>query len=158
MAEGKITYEQFLESVALEDKDFVQNLHDFMLEKGCKSAFEAKKSGNLASYKYGKPPRAVMNFAFRKNGMLTRIYGEKASTYPEFLDSLPTEMKEAIASSGICKRLVSNTCSTKCVGYDFMMDSQNHQKCKYACFLFLTNENSKPFIKLFIANELEGRG
>ena len=53
------------------------------------AVFEEKKSGYLASYKYGKPQKAVMNLLFRKSGMLTRIYGERICNYPDFLGTLP---------------------------------------------------------------------
>jgi len=84
MAQEKITFEQFITAVDTENKSFVQDLHDYLLENGCKVAFEEKKNGYLASYKYGKPPKAFLNFVFRKHGMLTRIYGERIDNYPIF--------------------------------------------------------------------------
>ena len=157
MAQEKINFEQFVESVDADNKPFVQALHNYLLESGCKVAFEEKKNGYLASYKHGKPPKALLNFVFRKEGMLTRIYGERISGYPDFLNTLPDEMVRYIEKSGECKRLTQNTCSLKCSGYDFMIGNVRHQKCRYNCFEFLMTDESKPYIKSFVEHELKER-
>jgi hypothetical protein len=153
----KITFEQFFEAVDESNKAFVSDLHNYLIDNGCKVTFEEKKNGYLASYKYGKPPKAVLNFLFRKQGMLTRIYGEKISGYPDLLNTLPNEMVQSIESAGICKRLVHNTCSPKCSGYDFMIGDEHFQKCRYSCFEFLMTDASRPFIKTFTEHELKER-
>ena len=154
MAQVKINFEQFIEAVDLDNKPFVQDLHNYLLDNGCKATFEEKKSGYLASYKYGKPQRAVMNFLFRKKGMLTRIYGEHISSYPDFLNTLPCIMVESIKEASLCKRLVLNECSPKCSGYDFTIGNERFQKCRYSCFEFLMTSESNPFIKSFVEHEL----
>ena len=156
MAE-KITYEQFIQSVTADNHKFTEDLHNYLIEAGCKVTFEEKKSGYLASYKFGKPLRAVMNFLFRKEGMLVRIYGEWISNYPEFLETLPAEMIQHLEGAGDCKRMTNNTCSTKCMGYDFTIADMRFQKCRYNCFEFLITNISKPVIKEFIALELSAR-
>ena len=157
MAKEKVSFEQFMESVDVTNKDFVQDLHGYLLDNGCKVTFEEKKSGFLVSYKFGKPPRALLNFVFRKNGMLTRIYGERVNDYQDFINALPDAMVEAIEGSGICKRLVHNTCSPKCAGYDFVIGDNHHQKCRYNCFEFLMTDESNPFIKTFVEHEVTRR-
>ena len=156
MAE-KITFEQFFETVDEDNKAFVTDLHNYLIDSGCKVTFEEKKNGYLASYKYGKPPKAILNFLFRKQGMLTRIYGERISGYPGLLNTLPNEMVQSIGNAGICKRLVHNTCSPKCSGYDFMIGDEHFQKCRYSCFEFLMTDASRPFIKTFTEHELKER-
>jgi len=157
MTQKKPGFEQFFETVDDENKPFVQNLHNYLLDNGCKVTFEEKKNGFLASYKYGKPPRALLNFLFRKQGMLTRIYGEHISGYPDFLDALPPEMVEHIENAGICHKLVHNACSLRCDGYDFMIGGTRFQKCRYNCFEFLMTEESRPFIKSFVEHEINER-
>ena len=157
MAQEKISFEQFIEAVDANNQPFVKDLHNYLLDNGCKVTFEEKKSGFLASYKYGKPPKALLNFVFRKHGMLTRIYGERISGYPDFLNTLPAEMVQSIGQSGICKRLVDNTCSPKCIGYDFTIGNEHYQKCRYNCFEFLMTNESNPFIKDFVEHELNER-
>ena len=157
MAQEKITFEQFVETVEPAQKAFVEEFHAYLLERGCKVAFQEKKSGFLASYKYGKPPRALLNFLFRKQGMLVRIYGENIAAYPDLLGALPPEMVEAIAQSGDCGRLVKNTCSPKCIGYDFMVGGAHFQKCRYNCFEFLVCEAHNGYIRAFAERELDAR-
>jgi len=157
MSKEKISFEQFFESVEVDNKPFVQDLHNYLMENGCKVAFEEKKNGYLASYKFGKPPRAVMNFVFRKSGMITRIYGEQIGGYLDFLNTLPKEMVDHISGAGDCKRLVDNTCSPKCSGYVFTIDKELFQKCRYSCFEFLMTKESKPYIKTFVEHEIEER-
>ena len=157
MAQEKISFAQFLKAVDDGCKEFVEELHNFVTENGCKVKFEEKKSGFLASYKIGKPQRALMNFVFRKNCMLTRIYGERIGSYPDFLNTLPPAMVESIGKAGMCGRLVNNTCSPKCTGYDFMINGERYQKCRYSCFLFLITDESIPFIRQFVEHEINGR-
>ena len=157
MAQEKIGFEQFIQAVDEDNKSFVENLHAYMLEKGCKVTFEEKKNGYLASYKHGKPPKAAMNFLFKKQGMLTRIYGEHISSYPDFLNSLPNEMIASVEKSGECKRITQNKCSPKCIGYDFKIGVSHFQKCRYSCFEFLMTNESNPFIKEFVEREIEER-
>jgi len=153
----KITFEQFLEAVDAEHHPFVENLHNYLLDSGCKVTFEEKKSGYLASYKRGKPPRALANFVFRKNGMLVRIYGEHTSGYGDFLNTLPAEMVTSIESAALCKQLDHGGCSPKCSGYDFTIGSERFQKCRYNCFEFLVTSESNDFIRSFLENELRER-
>ena len=157
MAQEKISFEQFLEVVDTYYRTFTQDLHSYLLDNGCKITINEKKSGFLASYKHGRTKRSVVNLLFRKKGMLVRIYGENAGKYVDFLNTLPSEMVQSIEKAGICKRLVHNTCSPKCLGYDFTIGSKHFQKCKYSCFEFLVSEESNFHIKSFVEHELRER-
>ena len=157
MTQEKITFEQFLKTVESYHQPFIQDLHDYLIDSGCAVSFEQKKSGLLASYKIGKPKKALLNFVFRKAGMLVRIYGENAGTYLDFLNTLPSGMVESIASSGDCKRLISGGCSPKCSGYDVTVNGERYQKCKYNAFEFLVTDENNPYIKSFIENEIKER-
>jgi len=157
MAEGKITYEQFLEPVDRSRHEFLQNLHEYMLNNGCKATFEEKKSGLLGSYKHTKTKKSVINVLFRKKGLIVRIYGENISKYPDFLNTLTKDMIESIESAGVCKRLVHNTCSPKCTGYDFVIGDEHFQKCRYNCFEFLVTNENETCIKAFVENEIKER-
>ena len=157
MVKEKITFEQFLATVEGSNKPYIQGLHEYFLENGCKATFEEKKNGMLASYKHTKLKKVFANFLFRKQGMLVRIYGENIGKYPGFVNDLPQEMVQSIQKSGDCKRLINNTCSPKCTGYDFIIKGEHFQKCRYNCFEFLITEESKPYIKSFIENEVKER-
>ena len=157
MAQKEVSFKEFLETVPPENKAFVEELNTYLMDEGCKATFEEKKSGMLASYKYGKPPKAVLNILFRKKGMLVRIYGENANDYLDFLQTLPADMIETIAKSGICKRIVENTCSPKCTGYDVTIGGERYQKCRYGAFEFLITDESGSFVRAFAEHELSAR-
>jgi hypothetical protein len=153
----KINFEQFLEATDTSCQSFVQDLHNYLLNNGCKVTFEEKKSGLLASYKHAKSKKAIVNLLFRKQGMFIRIYGENAYQYLDFLNALPEEMVQSIANATVCKRLVYNECSPKCGGYDIIIHDERHQKCRYSGFLFLITDTNRPFIKSFVENETTER-
>jgi len=157
MPSEKIVFEQLLEAVETEQQGFIEEIHNYLQENGCKSSYELKKNGPLASYKYGKPPRTLLNFIFRNGKILIRIYGENVNKYENFLSALPKEMVNSLRTSGDCGRLTKNTCSTKCSGYDFMIGAEHFQKCRYSCFELLVTEHNNPYIKQFINHELDER-
>ena len=157
MAKEKYSFEQFLETVDENNQTFIQNLHDYLTDNGCKVTFEVKKSGFFASYKHVKSKKSMVNLLFRKKGLLVRIYGENTGKYLDFLSTLPVEMMQSIENAAICKRLVDNTCSPKCSGYDFTIGDARFQKCRYSCFEFRVTDENNPYIKSFIENETKGR-
>jgi len=157
MAQEKLSFEKFLEAANVENHAYMQDLHDYMLDNGCKATFEEKKTGLLGSYKHTKTKKSVINLLIKKYGVLVRIYGENISGYRDFLNTLPDEMVQSIESAGVCKRIVNNTCSPKCKGYDFMIGSQHFQKCRYNCFEFLVTEESGAYIRSFVEHEMSER-
>ena len=157
MVVEKISVEQLLATVDVIYQPFVRDLHSYLMESGCKASFELKKSGPLASYKLGKPIRAVVNFGFRKEGMFVRIYAEHLNKYEAFLNTLPEQMAKGIAESSTCRRLAHGTCSPKCAGYEFELHGEHFQKCRYSCFELFLSEEGNPFIKTFVENEINAR-
>jgi len=157
MTQEKPDFEQFLEGVDTKHQSFIQSLHKYLLNNGCKVTVEEKKSGFFASYKHSKSKKSIVNLLFRKEGLLIRVYGENANKYLDFLDTLPQEMVQSIESAPICKRLVHNTCSPKCLGYDVKIKGKHFQKCRYGGFEFPVTKKNNPFIKTFIENETSER-
>ena len=94
MSQEKLSYEQFLETVDANDRDFVEGLNNYLLDNGCKPAFEEKKTGSFGSYKHTKSKKVIANLLSKKHGLFVRIYGENVSKYPDFLEKLPKEMVE----------------------------------------------------------------
>ena len=148
-----MTYEDFI--LAADEKDFMMDLHQYMLANQCKVKFEEKKTSLLGSYKY--KTKSVINVLQKKQGLLVRIYGENIGSYPAFLHTLPAPMVAHLETAGECKRITQNTCSPKCTGYDFMVNDQHFQKCRYNCFEFLVTDVTRPFIRQFVENELGAR-
>ena len=159
MAKEKYNIEQFIEVVDANYQPFVQDLHNYLTDIGCKVTIEEKKSGFFASYKHAKLKKSIVNLLFRKAGLLVRIYGENAYKYSDFMNTLPEEMLQSIEEATVCKRLINpDDCSPTCPkGYDFVIGSKRFQICRYGGFQFLVTNKNKPYIKSFIENELKER-
>ncbi len=88
--------------------------------------------------------------------MKLRIYPEHIQKYQSFLDTLPEKIKKEIKKASICKRLINpDDCNTKCImGYTFVLDGEQYQKCRYMAFQPTLSEENSPYIKQFLENEL----
>lgn len=66
-------------------------------------------------------------------------------------------MKNEIKKASVCKRLINPAdCNPKCVmGYDFLMDNERFQKCRYMAFFPTLSEENNPYIKSFLQHEIE---
>lgn len=53
-----------------------------------------------------------------------------------------------------CKRLINpDHCNPKCaMGYDFIMDRERYQKCRYMAFMPTLSEENNSYIKEFFQN------
>ena len=151
-----MNYQDFTMALNSEQLAFVEDLNNFLMQHKCKSAFEEKKTGLLGSYKYGKPPKALINLLLKKQGLLVRIYDENLDNYRDFLSSIPNSMVAEIDTANDCKRLTKNECSPKCSGYDFTID-KHYQKCRYSCFEFLVTAETSTQIRAFVEKELLAR-
>ena len=158
MPDNELSFEDFLNDVDPRYQEFVRELHGYMLENGCKFKLALAKNGYVASYSYGKPARVVLNFVFRKSGLVARIYGDNVNGYLDFIEALPEALMSVIEKAPACKRFENPPkCSSKCVGYVFAIKGTQYQKCKYNCFMFSVDDESIPFIREFIENELKAR-
>lgn len=155
MAAEKLGFQDFIGTVEGDASEFITELHRLLTEGGCKIEVKEAKSGYVVSYRYDK--KTIMNYVFRKKGMIARIYGNHVIDYMAFLDTLPDGMVKAIQDAPYCKRLLNpNDCNPKCaMGNDFILRGQREQKCRYSAFMFLLCEENNPFIKSFIMHELE---
>jgi hypothetical protein len=115
------------------------------------------KSGFTVSYVFKSSGRTLATFVFRKTGMKLRIYPEHIRQYADFLNTLPDKMKKEIQKASVCKRLVNhNDCNPKCVmGYDFFIDDEHYQKCRYMAFMPMLSDENNPYIKAFLEEELK---
>lgn len=155
----EIPFEDFLITVDPKYQAFVFGLHEYMLENDCKTKIELKSSGHLVSYQHTPTKKVIVNFVFRKKGLIVRIYGDNVNKYLAFMEGLPVGMAKSIAKAPVCKRLVNpNDCNPKCSkGYDFNIGGEHFQKCRYNCFMFEVNDESNTYIKSFIENEIKER-
>jgi len=150
--------EDFIIEIEPQHHGFVHSLNDYLMSKGCKLKMTTAKSGYLVSYQFGKKKYVLMNFVFRKGGLVARVYGNNAINYIDTLESLPESMKKIIHESATCKRFETPPkCTPKCTGYVFNFEGSELQKCRYYCFMFDVTEESSPFIRLLVEKELECR-
>lgn len=150
----KIGFDDFIASVPVENQEFVKELHDKLIDLGCKIEIKTAKSGYMVPYIYNK--KTVANYVFRKKGMLVRIYGVHVNEYEKILETLPDEMISAIQKAPICKRLADpNDCNPRCsMGYDFWLKGEHYQKCRNSAFLFLVCPQNNPSIQSLLLNEV----
>lgn len=144
MAKEKVLFQVFLSAVAPEHQGFVVQLNDKLIEQGCDLVIKEVKNGYTASYQVEK--KTVMNWVFRKAGILARIYGDNADKYEDVITSLPDDMKKKMTASRDCKRLIdSNACSPTCVkGFVYSLNGVAHKKCRNdGMFFLLTNETAE---------------
>ena len=153
-----MVFEDFLMNVEPQYQGFAIQTHGYMLENDCKLKMMLAKNGYVVSYLFGKKKRVVLNFVFRKSGLVARIYGDSVGQYIDFLETLPETMIKSIEKAPNCKRFENPPrCSEKCGGYVFAIKGTQHAKCRYNCFLFQVSEESIPFITAFFEKELEFR-
>jgi len=129
-----------------------------MIQNGCKLKLELAKNGYVASYQHGKKKRVILNFVFRKIGLLARIYCNFVGQYLEVYDETPEKIAKSIEKAPECKRFSDpSECNPKCNGYVFTVSGTQYQKCRYNCFLFAVTDESIPFIRSLYENELRCR-
>lgn len=147
---------EFLDTVDKGQREFITDINGFLLEHSCKYDIKEAKSGFTVSYILKPSKKTLATFVCRKAGVKLRIYPQNLSQYESFLDTLPEGMKKEIKKASVCKRLIDpDDCNPKCVrGYDFFVDNEHYQKCRYMAFMPALNEESNPFIKMFLEKEL----
>lgn len=148
-------YNEFLE-ITGESSNFVEEINAFLLDSNCKREIKIAKSGFIVSYLLQETKKTLATFICRKSGVKLRIYPSNLSKYESFLDTLSVKMKKDIINASVCKRLIDpNDCNSKCtMGYDFIMDNEHYQKCKYMAFMPTLTEENNPYIKEFLQKEL----
>jgi len=152
-------YEDLVQAVVPDSREFVQQAHEFLLQNNCKLAVKAAASGPMASYSHMPDKRVIANFVLRKTGLMVRIYGDNFIQYPDFLQTLPPGMVKAIGKAPECKRLNgTGECNSRCgMGYDFFIGDTQYKKCRYNCFLFPASVENMPFITEFLVLEIKAR-
>lgn len=159
MPDNELSFEGFVNDVNPLYHDFVRQVNDYLMQGGCVVEFKTAKNGYIVSYSYGKPKRVILNFVFRKSGLVIRIYGDYVNQYLDIMEALPGKMLGAIDKAPNCKRLFDPlTCNQRCpMGYSFIVHGNEYRKCRYSCFMFEVNDESIPFISEILERELKER-
>lgn len=149
------SYQDFL-SITGDSRDLVEEINLFLLEHHCKRETKEAKSGYTVSYLLPDSKKVLATFVSRKTGIKLRILPQQLSEYEALLDTFPVKMKKEIIKASVCKRLIDpNDCNPRCVrGYDFRMDGERYQKCRYMAFLNTITAENTPFMKEMLSKEL----
>lgn len=160
MAANVIAFEEFLMAVPQGQRAFVADLHDDLSGRGYTFKITEKASGYLLSYNHPATKNVLLNYVFRKSGILMRLYADEIVSYMALLQELPAAMKEKVAKAPNCRRMLDPAaCNPRCkMGYDFLMDDQRHQKCRMNAFLLLIDEESAPHLLGLVKQEVAARG
>ena len=101
MPDKELSFEGFLLNVNPVYQDFVTQIHTYLLENGCKLKLQLAKNGYVVSYSHVKSKRVLLNFVFRKSGLVTRIYGDLVNQYVDFMDTAGYNVKVRRQSAGL---------------------------------------------------------
>ena len=155
MEKKSYQFGDFLAQVDPSYKDFVAKIHEDLTQEGYKPKIEAKTSGLSVSYANPKTKRNMLNFLFRKNVPMVRLYADNFNKYADFLNVLPEAMEKEVGKATKCSRLIDpSACNPRCVGgYDLHIRGNHYQKCRMNCFQFEINPDSIPVLANFIENE-----
>lgn len=153
----KLLFEDFLLTVDPAHQGFVMRLHEELCEI-CDVKLQSAKSGYVVSYNTKSDKHALMNFIMRKKGVMARVYATNIAEYTDFLSTFPEEITKIIAKASDCKRLKDPTkCSSRCaMGYDFALNGDHLQKCRYG-LMFLIEDGSSDRIRELVMREAECR-
>ena len=151
------TFEDFLRNVPEEHKGFVSELHERLTGQGCAAVIKEAKSGYTVSYQWDK--KTVMNWVFRKAGILARIYGDHVPKYEEVIAALPVDMQEQMTASRDCKRLLDPAaCSDTCVkGFVYNLNGNTYKKCRNGGMFFLLTGETGGYIQRLAEAEVAAR-
>jgi len=159
MAKKKIEFEQFADAAGEAHCGFITALHRFMLDHDCRYEIKEAKAGYVLSYIFEPADRTVLNYVFRKNGPMIRIYGDHAASYMQRFAEWPAEMKASVKKVRDCKRLLDpNACLSTCrMGFTFVLDGDEMRKCRNNCFMFYLSEDNNSFLREMVEQEMKYR-
>lgn len=159
MAKTVVPFEIFLVTVPEEHREFVEQTHGWLVEKGYTIKIAEAKNGFVVSYNHPETKNVLLNYVFRKKGVIMRIYADNVIAYLDFLAGLPGGLRRDIAKSPNCRRMLSpDACNPRCkMGYDFILDGERFQKCRMNAFMIHLDDETKPVLTDFLTHEVRAR-
>jgi len=151
-----ITFEDFLMAVPEEHQSFVSGLHERLTDQGCNIVIKEAKRGYAVSYKWEN--KTIMNWVFRKSGVLARIYGDHVGKYETAVVELPPDMQAKMTNARDCKKLFDQECSDTCVaGLVYNLNGETYKKCRNDGMFFLLSDETALHIQKLVFSELSER-
>jgi len=149
----------FLSETAYEHVDFVLNIHDKLIEMGCKVKITNTKAYPYQlAYTMPNSRKGILNFYLRKRGLKVRITIVDPEKHSVILNRLPEKMVHQIDKKDACRKLVDGCeCLDTCIGFDFYIGEMHYQKCRFYCFQFDVDDESVPFFNKLLEGEIRER-
>lgn len=159
MPKETIPFSAFVEAAGPQHGEFINWLHAYAMENNFTVDIKDSKNGYVVSYIHAPTKRTVANYVFRKKGPMLRIYADNVATRMDILETLPDSMKKTIAKSAACRRMLNpEACNPRCLmGYDFLLEGKREQKCRYGGFMFFLDDETKPYLKEMMEQEISAR-
>lgn len=159
MSKSSIPFSAFVEAAGPSHSEFINRLHQYLLSHQCSVEIKEAKSGYVVSYLHPSDKRVLANYVFRKKGPMLRIYASHIASYMECLEEWPTAMKAAVKKAPSCKRLIDpEACNPRCsMGFDFLMDGERFQTCRYSGFTFFLEKETNPYLQDMMEREVMAR-
>ena len=133
MKKPKHQFEDFLALVDDEYKDFVTQAHE-RLQNEYKVRIQNTKNGLSISYSQPGNTWRILGLSFREGNLVTHINTENYAKYIDVIGSMPESVAAHVANAWTCKKLLDppKRCWDTCEpGYDFYVDENRYQKCRY---------------------------
>jgi len=149
----------FLGEVADPCMGFVLEIHEKLIQMGCKVKISSTKAYPYQiAYTMPNSRKGILNFYLRKKGLKVRITIVDPKKHADFLNGLPESMVKQIAKKNVCRKLVEGSeCLDHCTGFDFHIGDTQYQKCRFYCFQFDVDAESMAFLLALLERELEER-
>ena len=150
-------FDLFVDRVDPRYQSHVSEIHSELMKRGCRLEMKTAKSGFVVSYIRKDTKRTLATFVQRKSGIKLRVFADHIAEFQELLNAFPSRMKTEIRKASVCKRLLDpNDCNPRYrMGYTFVMEREQYQKCRYMAFLLTLNEESHPYILQLLHKELD---
>jgi len=158
--EDYFDFRAFLKQVDDSCTDFVDEVHQSLLEKGCKFKISSTKTYPFqVAYIMPNSRKGILNFWLRKKGLEVRITVVDVNKHVNILNQLPETMVNQINEKKDCHEKCGNgKCYDNCTGaFDFHIKATRYQKCLYDCFRFNVDAESTSFFVALLENEFQAR-
>ena len=162
MSRAKYQLEDFVILVNDDYKDFVNIIHEMLLQEGYKFKIQTTKSYGL-HISYSQPKiktvKGIIVYLLVRDGkLMIRINADNHDKYPDVLNRLPENIVSQIDKADTCMKSIDpQKCWQGCIGYDFHIGSRHYQKCLVNCFLLDVDSESIPFLIELIECESKER-
>jgi len=141
MAKAKYQFKDFLIIIPEDCKDFVNRVHEMLLNEKFKPKLSITKSTGF-QLAYHQPQiktvaGIILIFFKRDEKLIIRFNGKNHKQYQDRLNDLPQHLVNQIDKADNCIKFTNpDKCWKGCIGYEFNIGENNYQKCIIQCFQF----------------------